>query len=145
MKLGKEIKLNLLPNYKTKVGTVNNKESKSIYINLSAWGEINDVNQNTNYDSVVSGIRKKIKQNINSNVDKELFHNDKYIVDLDMRTSGFVNTKRSFMSCEITLYQKQGLPINQPNLLESSKSIIHDIVNSCLDNNSYFTFYKTKK
>ena len=145
MKLGKEVKLNLLPNYKTKVGTVNNKESKSIYINLSAWGEINDVNQNTNYDSIVSGIRKKIKQNINSNVDKELFHNDKYIVDLDMRTSGFVNTKRSFMSCEITLYQKQGLPINQPNLLESSKSIIHDIVNSCLDNNSYFTFYKTKK
>tara|TARA_R110000751_G_scaffold187940_5_gene294056 strand:+ start:105 stop:542 length:438 start_codon:yes stop_codon:yes gene_type:complete len=145
MKLGKEVKLNLLPNYRTKVGTVNNKESKSIYINLSAWGEINDINQNTNYDSVVSGIRKKIKQNINSNVDKELFHNDKYIVDLDMRTSGFVNTKRSFMSCEITLYQKQGLPINQPNLLESSKSIIHDIVNSCLDNNSYFTFYKTKK
>jgi len=145
MKLGKEVKLNLLPNYKTKVGTVNNKESKSIYINLSAWGEINDINQNTNYDSVVSGIRKKIKQNINSNVDKELFHNDKYIVDLDMRTSGFVNTKRSFMSCEITLYQKKGLPINQPNLLESSKSIIHDIVNSCLDNNSYFTFYKTKK
>ena len=145
MKLGKEIKLNLLPNYKTKVGTVNNKQSKSIYINLSAWGEIKNINQNTNYDSVVSGIRKKIKQNINSNVDKELFHNDKYIVDLDMRTSGFVNTKRSFMSCEITLYQKQGLPINQPNLLESSKSIIHDIVNSCLDNNSYFTFYKTKK
>ena len=145
MKLGKEVKLNLLPNYKTKVGTVNNKESKSIYINLSAWGEINDINQNTNYDSVVSGIRKKIKQNINSNVDKELFHNDKYIVDLDMRTSGFVNTKRSFMSCEITLYQKKGLPINQPNLLESSKSIIHDIVNSCLDNNSYFTFYKKKK
>ena len=30
MKLGKEVKLNLLPNYKTKVGTVNNKESKSI-------------------------------------------------------------------------------------------------------------------
>lgn len=145
MKLGKEVKLNLLPNYKTKVGTVNNKESKSIYINLSAWGEINDVNQNTNYDSVVSGIRKKIKQNINSNIDGELFYNDKYIVDLDMRTSGFVNTKRSFMSCEITLYQKKGLPINQPNLLESSKSIIHDIVNSCLDNNSYFTFYKTKK
>ena len=145
MKLGKEVKLNLLPNYKTKVGTVNNKESKSVYINLTAWGEINKVDENTNYDSIVSGIRKKIKQKINSNVDKELFHNDKYIVDLDMRTSGFVNTKRSFMSCEITLYQKRGLPINQPNLLESSKSIIHDIVNSCLDNNSYFTFYKTKK
>ena len=145
MKLGKELKLELAPNYKTKIGTVNNKESKSIYINLTAWGEINDINENTNYDSVVSGLRKKIKQNINTNVNKELFHNDKYIVDLDMRTSGFVNTKRSFMSCEITLYQKKGLPINQPTLVESSKTIIHEIVNNCLDNNSYFTFYKTKK
>jgi len=145
MKLGKELKLELVPNYKTKIGTVNNKESKSIYINLTAWGEINDINENTNYDSVVSGLRKKIKQNINTNVHKELFHNDKYIVDLDMRTSGFVNTKRSFMSCEITLYQKKGLPINQPILVESSKTIIHEIVNNCLDNNSYFTFYKTKK
>lgn len=145
MKLGKELKLELVPNYKTKIGTVNNKESKSIYINLTAWGEINDINENTNYDSVVSGLRKKIKQNINTNVNKELFHNDKYIVDLDMRTSGFVNTKRSFMSCEITLYQKKGLPINQPILVESSKTIIQEIVNNCLDNNSYFTFYKTKK
>jgi phosphomevalonate kinase len=145
MKLGKELKLEIVPNYKTKIGTVNNKESKSIYINLTAWGEINDINENTNYDSVVSGLRKKIKQNINTNVNKELFHNDKYIVDLDMRTSGFVNTKRSFMSCEITLYQKKGLPINQPILVESSKTIIHEIVNNCLDNNSYFTFYKTKK
>jgi hypothetical protein len=61
MKLGKELKLELVPNYKTKIGTVNNKESKSIYINLTAWGEINDINENTNYDSVVSGLRKKIK------------------------------------------------------------------------------------
>ena len=62
-----------------------------------------------------------------------------------MRTSGFVNTKRSFMSCEITLFQKKGLPINQPILVESSKNIIYEIVNNCLDNNNYFTFYKTKK
>ena len=145
MKLGKEIKLNLLPNYKTKVGTVNNKQSKSIYISLTAWGEIRNINNNTNYDSVVSGLRKKIKQKLNSNLNKELFHNNKYIVDLDMRTSGFASTKRSFMSCEITLYQKKGLPINQSNLLESSKKVIYDVVNSCLDNTNYFTFYKTKK
>jgi hypothetical protein len=145
MKLGKEIKLDLLPNYKTKVGTVNNKQSNSIYINLSAWGEINDVGNDTNYDSVVSGLRKKIKQNLNNNLNEELFHNTKYIVDLDMRTSGFVSTKRSFMSCEITLYQKKGYPINQSILLESSKNIINSVAKSCLDNNDYFTFYKTKK
>ena len=145
MKVGKELKLDLLNNYKTKIGTVNNKESKSLYINLSAWGEINNIDENTNYESVLRNLRKKIKQNLNNKLNKEIFHNNKYIVDLDMRSSGFVTTKRSFMSCEITLYQKKGLPINQTNLLDESKKLIYDVANNCLDNNNYFTFYKAKK
>ena len=145
MKVGKELKLDLLNNYKTKIGTVNNKESKSLYINLSAWGEINNIDENTNYESVLRNLRKKIKQNLNNKLNEEIFHNNKYIVDLDMRSSGFVTTKRSFMSCEITLYQKKGLPINQTNLLDESKKLIYDVANNCLDNNNYFTFYKTKK
>jgi molybdate-binding protein len=145
MKVGKEIKLDLLDNYKTKIGTVNNKESKSLYINLSAWGEINNIDENTNYVSVLRNLRKKIKQNLNNTLNKEIFHNNKYIVDLDMRSSGFVSTKRSFMSCEITLYQKKFLPINQPKLVDESKNLIYNVVNNCLETNNYFTFYKTKK
>jgi hypothetical protein len=144
MKLGKELKLDLLKNYKTKLGTVNNKESKSIYINLTAWGEIKNHDENINYDFILNNLRKKIKQNLNNNIDKDFFFNDRYIVDLDMRTSGFNPEKRSFMSCEITLFQKKGLPINQPNLMETSKNVIYNVVENCLDNNDYFTFYKTK-
>lgn len=144
MKLGKELKLNLLENYKTKLGTVNNKESKSVYINLSAWGEIKNHDENTNYDFILNNLRKKIKQSLNNNIDNDFFFKDRYIVDLDMRTSGFNPEKRSFMSCEITLFQKKGLPINQPNLMESSKNVIYNVVENCLDNNNYFTFYKTK-
>jgi hypothetical protein len=145
MKLGKEIKLNLLENYKTKVGTVNNKESKSLYINLCAWGELNSVDENLNYDYFLSNIRKKIKQRLSNNLNSELFYNDKYIVDLDMRTSGLTLEKRSFMSCEITLYQKKQLPINQPKIIDNTKSIIYDVVNECLENNPIFTFHKSKK
>jgi len=83
MKVGKELKLDLLNNYKTKIGTVNNKESKSLYINLSAWGEINNIDENTNYEMVLRNLRKKIKQNLNNKLNKEIFHNNKYIVDLD--------------------------------------------------------------
>jgi hypothetical protein len=145
MKLGKEIKLNLLENYKTKVGTVNNKESKSLYINLCAWGELNSIDENLNYDYFLSNIRKKIKQRLSNNLNSELFYNDKYIVDLDMRTSGLTLEKRSFMSCEITLYQKKQLPINQPKIIDNTKSIIYDVVNECLENNPIFTFHKSKK
>jgi len=145
MKLGKEIKLDLLDNYKTKIGTVNNKESKSLYINFTAWGQIINDGEENNYDIFLSNIRKKIKQKLNNSLNKDYFYNDRYIVDLDMRTSGFDINKRSFMSCEITLYQKKNLSLNQPNIIDNTKTIIYDVVNNCFENNSIFKFYKTKK
>ena len=145
MKLGKEIKLDLLDNYKTKIGTVNNKESKSLYINLCAWGQLSELDENLNYDYYLRNVRKKIKQKLNNSLNKDLFHNHKYMVDLDMRTSGLSIEKRSFMSCEITLYQKKYLPLNKPKIVDNTKQIIKDVVTDCLENNSIFTFYRTKK
>jgi hypothetical protein len=145
MKLGKEIKLDLLDNYKTKIGTVNNKESKSLYINLCAWGQLSELDENLNYDYYLRNVRKKIKQKLNNSLNKDLFHNHKYMVDLDMRTSGLSIEKRSFMSCEITLYQKKYLPLNKPRIVDNTKQIIKDVVTDCLENNSIFTFHRTKK
>lgn len=145
MKLGKEIKLDLLDNYKTKIGTVNNKESKSLYINLCAWGQLSKLDENLNYDYYLRNVRKKIKQKLNNSLNKDLFHNHKYIVDLDMRTSGLSVEKRSFMSCEITLFQKKYLPLNKPRIVDNTKKIIKDVVTDCLENNSIFTFHRTKK
>ena len=119
MKRGKEITLDVSSNYKVKLGTVDNKNSKSIYISLSAWGELLPTNDIINYDGVISKLRKQIKHNINSTINTEDFHKNKYIVDLDMRSSGISNQKRSFMSCEITLYQKNNISINMPFLFSS--------------------------
>ena len=145
MKLWKEINLDLLENYKTKIGTVNNKESKSLYLNFTAWGEILEDNKEQNYNTFLSGVRKKIKQNLNDNIDRNIFYNDRYIVDLDMRTSGFSTIKRSFMACEITLFQKKNLPINQSIIIEHSKNIIYDVINNIFEGNNVFKFHKAKK
>ena len=144
MKLGKELKLNLSDNYKTKIGTVNNKDSKSIYIALSAWGQLNEYDEDTNYESFVNGLRKNIRTSINKTINEDYFYNNKYIVDLDMRTSGFNPIKRSFMSCELTLYQKKFLPINDKEILKNSKRILYNVLD-VIDRNEDFTFYKTKK
>jgi len=143
MKRGKELKLDLNPNYKIKVGTVDNKNPKTIYINLSAWGQLKKYDIDLNYESVINKLRKNIKHKINSYNLNE-FHRGKYIVDLDMRSSGIKPTKRSFMSCEITLFQKESIPINNPLIVDSSKQIIKDVIKDCLDTNTHFSFYKTK-
>ena len=143
MKRGKELKLDLNPNYKIKLGTVDNKNPKTIYINLSAWGQLKTYDSEINYDTVINKLRNKIKHKINSfNIDA--FHKGKYIVDLDMRSSGIKPTKRSFMSCEITLFQKNNIPLNNLEIINPSKQIINSIIKSCLGNNTHFVFYKTK-
>ena len=39
MKRGKEITLQSRENYKVKLGTIDNKNPKTIYLNVSAWGK----------------------------------------------------------------------------------------------------------
>ena len=144
MKRGKEITLDVNPNYKIKLGTVDNKNPKSVYINLSAWGELNNEEEELDYDKIINKMRKNIKQNINDSINVDDFHKGKYIVDLDMRSSGISNNKRSFMSCEITLYQKNGLSINKPYMVTTATEIIEKIISGCFNHQRHFTFYKTK-
>ena len=145
MKRGKEITLDVNSNYKVKLGTVDNKNPRSIYIGLSAWGELIPTNEIINYDGVISKLRKQIKHNINSIIDVEDFYKNKYIVDLDMRSSGISEHKRSFMSCEITLYQKNNFPVNKPKIINIATYLVKNIINDCLENQDHFIFYKTKK
>ena len=145
MKLGKEIKLELLNNYKTKIGTVNNKESKSLYINLTAWGQLKELDENLNYDYFLSNIRKKIKQKLNNSLNEELFHSNKYIVDLDMRTSGLSLEKRSFMSCEITLFQENEVSINSDSMKKDLNIISSLVIDETFEKDKDFKYHKKKQ
>ena len=144
MKRGKEIKIDVDENYKVKIGTVDNKNPKSVYINLSAWGELKNNNEELNYEKIISLLRKNIKHNINNNINVEDFHKNKYIVDLDMRSSGINKTKRSFMSCEVTLFQKNNIPVNQYYIIKRVTNIANNIIKDCLNKQEHFKFYKTK-
>lgn len=144
MKRGKEIKIDVDENYKVKIGTVDNKNPKSVYINLSAWGELKNNNEELNYEKIISLLRKNIKHNINNNISVEDFHKNKYIVDLDMRSSGINKTKRSFMSCEVTLFQKNNIPVNQYYIIKRVTNIANNIIKDCLNKQEHFKFYKTK-
>ena len=143
MKRGKEISLEIKENYKVKLGTIDNKDPRTIYLNVSAWGE--PLTEEDNYDIVLNNLRKKVKQKLYTNIKNSNYSDDRYIVDLDMRSSGITKSKRSYMSCEITLFQKDRIPVNNPITISEGNRLVNNLIDDCFDCNNHFKFYKTKK
>jgi hypothetical protein len=146
MKTGKEIKMNNFKNYNVVFGSVNNKNPKAIYINISAWAEpLSD--EETNYTRVIRDIHKKTKQVIYDyfqNHPNNNFVKQNTIVDLDIRESGVRYGKRSFMSCEITLYLQEKVPANSEQMKKNLDEITPIIIKHVFDNNKTFNFYRKK-
>ena len=61
MKNGKEVKVTSFKNYNIVYGSVDNKHSKAVYINISAWAEPQD-NETISYSRVIKDINKKNPQ-----------------------------------------------------------------------------------
>jgi len=141
MKKGKTTKINGFRSSKVHYGTVDSKEFKSLYLNLQTWVEPKDDYENWN--RIVLNMNRSIKHSIFDNIDKNLF-DDKFIVDLDLRTSGLQLKKKSFMNLEINLFLKQEIDFKSTKLKKSLKNIIKEIYSDVLTKNEYFKFYLTK-
>lgn len=146
MKKGKEIKMGkTYMNYKVISGTVDSKNPTSVYINISAWGEpTND--EIDEYTTVISSLRKVVKSYIYDSLPLS-FNKLKTIVDLDMRESGVSYGKRSFMSCEITLYQntRNSNILVGDDLKKTMGSITDKLIKEVFDEYPHFKFHKNKK
>jgi hypothetical protein len=147
MKLGKEVKIATFKNYNVVYGSVNNKHSKAVYINISAWAEPTDEDE-TNYNRVIRELNKKIKQNLfnlfDSCSDCE-FIKDRTIVDLDIRESGIKYGKRSFTNCEITLFLNNEIPVNSDMMRPMLDEVVNMLLDDVFDNNKTFKFHRRKK
>jgi hypothetical protein len=76
-------------------------------------------------------------------VDKTLF-DDKFIVDMDLRTSGLQLKKKSFMNLEINLFLIQDIDFKSLKLKKSLKKLTKEIYNEVFIRNENFKFYLTK-
>jgi hypothetical protein len=147
MKKGKELKLELFSNYNVVYGTVNNKNPKALYVNISAWAEPK-LDGEINYNRIIRDTDKSIRQTIYNSLDSNNlspFFSSKTIVDFDIRESGIKYGKRSFTNCEMTFYMKQETPVNSEGLKPIVTDIIEKSINSVFEKNKYFKFYKKKK
>jgi hypothetical protein len=141
MKKGKTTKINGFRTSKVHYGTVDSKEFKSLYLNLQTWVEPKE--EYENWNRIVLNMNRSVKHSVFQSIDKNLF-DDKFIVDLDLRTSGLHLKKKSFMNLEINLFLKQEIDFKSTKLKKSIKNIIKEIYSDILTRNEYFKFYLTK-
>jgi hypothetical protein len=141
MKKGKSCVVKGYKNFKTSYGTVDSKNLKSIYINIQSWVEPKKFLENWNRE--VSYLNRLIKQLLLDITDKFMFHS-KFIVDLDLRTSGISLGKRSFMNLEITLYTKTEIDFKSIKLKNEIKKIVSYIEKEIFDLSELFDFHLTK-
>jgi hypothetical protein len=142
MKKGKTSRLTGYKNAKITYGTVNSVELKSIYINIKTWVKPKiDID---NWERVVLNLNRSIKHSVLECSNKKIF-DKKFIVDLDLRHSGIVYDKKSFMNLEITLFTLDETLDFKSKLLKSSvKEICDTIYMFEFLSNEYFDFYLTK-
>ena len=148
MKTGKQFKINDHKNYNVTYGCVDNKKPKSIYINISSWAEPLSYIED-DYNKIVKNLDKKIRQTIynflSENSNSTSFLKDKTIIDLDLRESGIKFGKRSFMCCEVTLFQKEETSINSESTKTALNLVSTMIIEEILDKNLDFNFNRKKQ
>jgi hypothetical protein len=141
MKKGKTSKLIGYRSSKVIYGTVNSKDFKSLYLNLQTWVEPKIDPES--WSRIVLNMGRSIKHSVYEHIDKTLF-DDKFIVDMDLRTSGLQPKKKSFMNLEINLFLIDELDFKDTKLKRKLKSIIKGIYDDVLIKNENFKFSLTK-
>ena len=142
MKKGKTSLLQGFETAKIVYGTVDSIKLKSLYLNIQTWVE--PIYECDNWTRTVLNLSRSIKHSIYETINKEIF-NDKFIVDLDLRSSGLNVSKKSFMNLEINFYLNQDeLDFKDNEIKESLLKITNKIFTDNFLDNQNFNFYLTK-
>lgn len=144
MSRGKEILLHEDEKFLIKIGTIDSKNPKSIFLTISSWTK--PKREELNYEKTISNLRKKIKQSIFDYTTEIIFDPYKTIVDLDLRSSGISLNKKSFMFCEITMFQSEtNFLLKSDPIIKNLKSLSNNLIENVFNKDSIFEFSKTKK
>ena len=86
---------------------------------------------------------RSVKHTVLENINKEYF-DTKFIVDLDLRTSGLRMNKKSFLNLEVNLFLINEIDFKSPKLKKMVKELVKSIYGDTMSKNKYFKFYLTK-
>jgi len=124
-------------------GSVDAKNLKSIYLNIQTWVDPK-IDMVEGWERVISNLSRQIKHTIYDIINKTFFE-DKFILDLDLRSSGIQYGKKSFLNLEITFFVKEQVSFKSNILKGEMKKITQILFSENFKDNKYFDFNITKK
>ena len=142
MKKGKSTKLTIHKSFKVTYGTVDFKNLKSIYLNIQSWAEPIEFFENA--QRIINYLIKNVRHTISETLNKNLFER-KFICDLDLRASGIMVGKKSFMNLECYFYTTHHFDFKSQELKSSIKKVAESIIKDNFLNNTNFKFSDSKK
>lgn len=132
--------------FKIKIGTTNKINPKVIYVEGRTF--IQPLNEKNSYTTELTGIKKGFNKIIQNFIESNDLFSKKYILDFQVAQSGISTLKRSFLSFQFLLKQK-----NEENVLklkdikQKSECDIQNVLNDltrCIEDYD-FEVTKTKR
>ena len=143
MKKGKTSKIAGFKTAKVIYGTVDSVNLKSLYLNIQTWVE--PIYECDNWSRPVLNLSRGVKHSVYESLNNKIF-DTKFIVDLDLRSSGLNLGKKSFMNLEVNFYViEENLDFKSKQIKDTLLKITNKIFNDNFYDNNYFKFYLTKK
>ena len=143
MKKGKTSQLKGFKTAKVLYGTVDSVTLKSLYLNIQTWVE--PIIECENWNRIVLNMSRNVKHSVYKTINKKIF-DEKFIVDLDLRSSGLNVDKKSFMNLEINFYiTQEGMDFKGKKIKENLQQITQQIFKDNFLDNENFNFYLTKR
>ena len=143
MKKGKTFQLTGFKTAKVVYGTVDSVNLKSLYLNIQTWVE--PIYESDNWSRTVLNLSRGVKHSVYESLNNKIF-DTKFIVDLDLRSSGLNLGKKSFMNLEVNFYViEENLDFKSKQIKDTLLKITNKIYNDNFYDNNYFKFYLTKK
>lgn len=140
IKTGKKLNLPLDERFKISYGTVNVKNPISIYLQMSTW--IKPLEDYENYENLIKKLTKEYKQSLNYTLKNSFFNERKWIVDLDLRSSGMERDKKSFMSVDTVLFYHEPQDPFREEILAFVKNRCAELLKVFTENNGIECFPK---
>ena len=129
--------------FKIKIGTTNKINPKVIYIEGRTF--IQPLNDKSSYSVELTGIKRGFNKIIQNFIDSDDLFSKKYILDFQVAQSGISVTKRSFLSFQFLLKQKnEDKVLKLKDVKQKTESNIQDILNSLTQCIKEYDFNVTK-